>query len=78
MRYITASLLVVTDDAGTTHLVGSSPAITGSKHTDRDVLCGAAFASDSTAAVLDVECGDCLLASQPYWDLPSWSEAQLP
>lgn len=78
MSRTTAALLVVSDDAGTTHLVGSSPAIAGSKHNDRDIFCGAAFACDSPVPVIDVECGDCLLASQPFWELPSWSEAQLP
>lgn len=78
MSHPTTALLVVSDDTGITHLVASSPAIPGSRHSDRDVLCGAAFACDSTSAVVEVECGDCLLASQPYWLMPSWAEAQLP
>ena len=78
MSAATSSLLVVSDDTGKTHLVGHSPTIPGSRPNDRDVLCGAAFASDSTVAVVDVDCGECLIASQPFWCLPSWNEAQLP
>ena len=75
---ITAALLVVRDDTNTTHLIVTSPSIPGNRPTDRDVLCGANFASDTALPVVDVECGDCLLASLGYWGLPSWTETQLP
>ena len=78
MSNITAALLVVRDDNNTTHLAATSPAIAGSRPTDRDILCGASFACDTTQDVVDVDCGDCLLFSTPFWDLPSWTEAQLP
>lgn len=74
MSFITAALRSVTDDNNTTHLVAHSPAIPGTKPTDRDVLCGASFATDATVPITDIDCGDCLLASQPYWELPSWTE----
>ncbi len=70
----TAALIVVADDNEVTHLVSSSPAIPGCRPGDRDVLCGAAFATDSPQHITEVDCGDCLLASQPFWELPSWTE----
>lgn len=70
----TAALVVVADDNEVTHLVSSSPAIPGCRPGDRDVLCGAAFATDSLQHITEVDCGDCLLASQPFWELPSWNE----
>lgn len=70
-----SALLVVSDDTGHTHLVGSSPALTGSQPTDRDTLCGAAFATDTCGIpVAEVDCGECLMNSQQWWGLPSWGE----
>lgn len=76
----TPALLVVADDDALTHLVVGSPAIPGARPDDRDILCGAPFAQDKPAAtVADVDCGDCLILSLPYWDLPSWADqVQLP
>lgn len=74
MSHITAALIVVANDSHITHLATSSPAIPGCRPGDRDVLCGAAFATDSLRPIVEVDCGDCLLASQPFWELPSWTE----
>ena len=78
MSTITAALLVVTADDGDTHLVATSPALHGARPEDRDVLCGARYASESTTPIMEIDCGDCLLASQRYWSLPAWAERVLP
>ena len=78
MSLVTAALLVVSDDNKLTHLVGFTPAVAGARPSDRDVLCGADYACDSPVPVVEIDCGECLIASQPYWGLPSWTEAQLP
>lgn len=75
MSEITKALLVVVDDHKKSHLVASSPAICGSRPDDRDVICGADYAQDRPRLrAEEVDCGECLIGSPPYWDLPSWAE----
>jgi len=68
------ALRVVADDTGHTHLVGSSPELPGSHPSDRDTLCGAPFATDTLGIpIAEIDCGDCLMDSQQWWDMPSWN-----
>lgn len=67
-------LQLVADRHGVTHITVSSPAIIGATPESRIVLCGAAAYAESHDPLPEVECPDCLFASQLYWGLPTWSQ----
>lgn len=64
---------VVTATAGGTHLTGSSPALQGNHPHPTTTLCGATVRAPHHGQIYTVDCGQCLIASQPYWGLPGWT-----
>lgn len=75
MTTITAALVTVTSTDDSTHLAASSPYI---HDTHPDVPPAATLCRQPVEGVVvgvqayDVDCGNCILLSGPYLELPGW------